>query len=258
MTSNKLKIIAVISMLIDHFAYYFYYAISEDVYTWCRIIGRISMPIFVYILVQGYFNTKNIKKYKLRLLVAAIVTQILIIITKYININYYSYYTISVYEFLNILFSMFLSIILIYIIDKKIIYVNTRITSILDKIVRIVLMFIIVLLYLKLPLDYSYFLPILAIAIYVIEKVRIYFKWNYSNINYKTILGTVLFVILAISGIVLSEISFFAVFALIFILFYNGKLEKKSMFLKYIFYLFFPLQHVILYFLAMVLYDKLI
>ena len=61
MTSNKLKIVAVIFMLIDHFAYYFYYAMPSEVYTLGRILGRMSMPIFVYLLVQGYFNTKNIK-----------------------------------------------------------------------------------------------------------------------------------------------------------------------------------------------------
>lgn len=258
MTSNKLKIIAVISMVIDHFAYYFHYAISTEVYTWCRIFGRISMPIFVYLLVQGYFNTKNIKKYEFRLIIAAIITQVLILIMKYINVNYYSYYTIGVYDILNILFSMFLSVILIRLIDRKIIYANTFVSSVLDKLLRIILMFVIVVLYLKLPFDYNYFLPILAVVIYVVEKFREYFELEYSDVNYKTILGVVLFIILVLSSTILSEINSFATFALIFILLYNGKLEKKSNFLKYVFYLIFPLQHIILYFLAMVLYNNLI
>lgn len=257
MTSNKLKIVAIISMLIDHFAYYFYYAISSNVYMWSRILGRISMPIFVYLLIQGYFNTKSIKKYKIRLLVAAIVTQVFIIGMKYINLNYYSYYTISIYEILNILFSMFLSMILICLIDRKIIHANTFISTILDKLIRLVSMAVILVLYLKLPFDYKYFLPVLAIAIYIIERFREYFEWDFSNVRYKIVLGVILFILLFMSRLIISEIASFSVFAIIFIFLYNGKLGKKSKVLRNIFYLFFPLNHTIFYFLAMVLYNKL-
>lgn len=258
MTNNKLKIIATIFMLIDHFALYFYYAIPTEVYTWCRILGRISMPVFVYLLVQGYFNTKSIRKYKTRLLIGAIFTQILIVIMKYINLNYCSYYVTNVYELLNILFSMFLSMILICLIDRKILYANTFISSIFDKLIRLILMFIIGVLYLKLPFDYIYFLPILAIAFYVIERLREFYEWDFSSIIYKACLAVVACILLLCSGFIINVISSFSVLALIFILLYNGKLEKKSNFLKYIFYFVFPLQHFILYFLAMILYNKLV
>ena len=258
MTSNKLKIVAVIFMLIDHFAYYFYYAMPSEVYTLGRILGRMSMPIFVYLLVQGYFNTKNIKKYKIRLLISAIITQILILIMKYINIKYFSYYTTNVYEVLNILFSMYLSIILICLIDRKIIYANTFISSICDKLIRLFIMVFIVILYVKLQLDYLYFLPILAISFYIIERLREFFEWEISNIKYKIILCIVAGILLLISYKILNIISLFSVFALIFIILYNGERGKKGVFLKYIFYLFFPLQHITLYFLAMFLYNKLL
>lgn len=258
MTSNKLKIIAIISMLIDHFAYYFSNAISVEVYTVCRIIGRIAMPIFVYLLVQGYFNTKSLRKYKIRLFVAAIITQIVILAMKYINVSYYSSYVIGVYEFLNILFSLLLSLILICFIDRKIIYVNTFLASILDKLIRLAGILLIVIIYIKIPIDYNYFVPILAISVYIVEKLRELFDWNFKNFYYKSILGVVLFVLLISSGIILSELNFFAIFSIIFILLYNGKLEKKSKILKYVFYYFFPFQHVVLYLLAMLLHDKLI
>lgn len=258
MTSNKLKIIAIISMLIDHFAYYFYNNISIELYTVCRVIGRVAMPIFVYLLVQGYFNTKSLRKYKIRLFVAAIITQITIMIMKHINDSYYSTYVIGVYEFFNILFSLLLSLILICLIDRKIIYANTFFVSVLDKLIRLAGMILIVIIYIKIPFDYDYFVPILAVTVYIVEKVREFYNWDFKNFYYKIILGVVMFVLLISSGIILSELNFFAIFSVIFILLYNGKLEKKSKILKYVFYYFFPFQHIVFYFLAMVLQGKLV
>lgn len=258
MNTNNLKIVAVIFMIIDHFAYYFHYAISTELYTWCRILGRISMPIFVYLLVQGYFNTKSLKKYKIRLFISAVITQGLILIVKYINLKYYNYYTINVYDILNILFSMFLSLILICLIDRKVLYANNFITSVFDKLIRLAFIIGIVILYLKLNFDYKYFLPLLAISIYIVEKFREFFEWEICNIWYKVILVNVLVILLILSSVILSEINLFAILSILFIVFYNGKLWKKSKFMKYIFYIIFPLQHIILYLSAMILYTKLI
>lgn len=38
-------------------------------------LGRIAFPIFAFLLVEGYFHTKNLKKYLLRLLIGAIVSE---------------------------------------------------------------------------------------------------------------------------------------------------------------------------------------
>lgn len=255
MTSNKLKIIAIISMLIDHFAYYFYYAIPEEVYVYCRALGRVSMPIFVYLLVQGYFNTKNIKKYKLRLLIFAVITQCLIIGMKYVNINYYSGYVTNAYNSLNILFSLFGSMLLICLIDRKVIYANTFVASIIDKLIRIFLITFMVILFLKLPFEYKYFVPMLAIVMYIVEKIRVFFEWEYSNFYYKIILGLVVGILLLTSVFILNYISMFSVLSLIFIFMYNGKLGKKSKILKNTFYIFFPLQHVAWYYIAMIVHK---
>ena len=62
-SSFELKLIALICMIIDHVGYYFVNSISVNMYTACRIIGRISMPIFLFLIVQGYIHTRNFKKY---------------------------------------------------------------------------------------------------------------------------------------------------------------------------------------------------
>ena len=43
---------------------------------WLTCIGRISFPIFAFMIVEGYFHTKNLKKYVQRLLVFAILSEI--------------------------------------------------------------------------------------------------------------------------------------------------------------------------------------
>ena len=58
MTSFVLKIIAMITMCIDHVGNaYFHHA------TFMNLIGRIAFPIFAFQISEGYIHTKNLKKY---------------------------------------------------------------------------------------------------------------------------------------------------------------------------------------------------
>lgn len=256
MSSNNLKIIAIICMIIDHVGYYFYYTLSSNIYVICRIIGRVSMPIFAYLIVQGYFNTKSIRKYKLRLLACAIITQIAFLVLKYINLHYYNFYMIEIYNILNILFSLFLSLEIICLIDRKIFYANVFFIEILDKLVRLVFLIIIVFLYTKFEFDYLFLVPVIAICLYIFEKLRLYFDYDICNFKYKLILGCIMFGLLILSGFVVGELNFLSIFAIFIIIFYNGKLGKKNIFLRNLFYIIFPLHHTLLYFLAMFLYTK--
>ena len=63
-----LQIIAMITMLIDHIG-----AIKDI--TVFRIIGRLSMPIYAWFLSYAIQHTKDIKQYKKRLLIIAIISQ---------------------------------------------------------------------------------------------------------------------------------------------------------------------------------------
>jgi len=43
---------------------------------WLTCIGRLTFPIFAFMIVEGYFHTKNLKKYVCRLFVFAILSEI--------------------------------------------------------------------------------------------------------------------------------------------------------------------------------------
>lgn len=70
LTSYHLKLIAALTMLVDHVGVLFY----PDV-DWLRAIGRVSFPLFVWLLVQGEARTKNIWRYGLRLGLLGLVSQ---------------------------------------------------------------------------------------------------------------------------------------------------------------------------------------
>lgn len=74
-SSNALKMIAIIAMLIDHCAAAFNIE-NMMLYSLMRFIGRITAPIMFYMIVEGYHHTRNVNKYTLRLGVFAIISYI--------------------------------------------------------------------------------------------------------------------------------------------------------------------------------------
>lgn len=71
MSSFALKILALITMTIDHIGF----AILPQV-SILRMIGRLSFPIFAFQISVGYKNTQSKEKYIFRMLLFTLVSQI--------------------------------------------------------------------------------------------------------------------------------------------------------------------------------------
>ncbi|MBU4031120.1 conjugal transfer protein TraX, partial [Patescibacteria group bacterium] len=56
-------------MVADHVGFLFFPHIL-----WLRIIGRISLPIFAFLIGEGYEKTSNVKKYFFRLAIFALIS----------------------------------------------------------------------------------------------------------------------------------------------------------------------------------------
>ena len=71
LTGNKLKIIAAVSMLIDHIGLIFLPHL-----TILRILGRLAMPIFAYMIAEGCRYTKNKLRYFLGVFILGVLCQV--------------------------------------------------------------------------------------------------------------------------------------------------------------------------------------
>lgn len=89
LNGNQLKLIAVLSMIIDHTGYMFFCSVLGGtvetaleqpglykIYLMLRLIGRIAFPIFAYLLVEGFFHTHSRKDYILRMGIFALISEL--------------------------------------------------------------------------------------------------------------------------------------------------------------------------------------
>ena len=87
LSSFWLKIIALLTMTIDHVGFFL-----EDNYTYdwlpdlsnvFRIIGRFALPLFCFMIAEGAIHTKNFRKYALKLGIMASLISVVLIVTGY-------------------------------------------------------------------------------------------------------------------------------------------------------------------------------
>lgn len=75
LSGSTLKVIALVSMVTDHGAYY----LMEHgtlLYEVMRCFGRIAFPVFAFLIAEGFRHTRNRMKYFLQLLGFAVVSEV--------------------------------------------------------------------------------------------------------------------------------------------------------------------------------------
>lgn len=213
LSNFDLKILAIITMTIDHIGAIMYPNI--DIF---RIIGRISFPIFAFLLAEGFNHTSNKLKYFLRLFLFAIITQ-------------------PIYDYafnnreLNILFTFSLSFLLLSSLEfiKKIISKYSKgIENYLYKTVFYSLTYILFVLFsIILNVDYQALGISLVFIFYLVPNLYLSF----------------LLYLLAVIFLATNTIQFYSLLSFLFIYMYNGEKGKN---IKYFFYLYYPLHLLIL------------
>lgn len=215
-----LKIIAIVAMLIDHIAAVFVNS-NTELYLIMRAIGRIAFPIFCFLIVEGYFHTRNVYKYMTRLAIFALISEI--------PFNLCFYRTTLEWSHQNVFFTLFIGLLAIFGIELV-----KKAQGIYD-IRTIILQFVIIILamgaaaYLK--TDYSMLGILIVICFYV----------NRGNLLQ---IAIAMFVITFCLG---NRLQLFSLLALIPIYLYNG---QKGRSMKYFFYVFYPAHLMILYLIA--------
>lgn len=206
MSVFTIKMIAIITMIIDHVGLFLVPEQAEF-----RIIGRLSFPLFAWLIANGARHTKNINLYLVRLFVFGLISQIPFSLPHQV---------VGVPHGLNVLFTLFLGLLCIKIIKEDL---NTALKMLLVVVFGLVAeMF---------QTDYG------LIGVLSIVGFYLYFDDFKGMLVWQTVLWVFL---------LFSPIQPLAILSLIFIYFYNGKPGPKA---KYLFYIVYPLQFLIFYFL---------
>ena len=106
MNSKMLKIIAMVTMLIDHIGSKLYPELDI-----LRFIGRIAFPLYAFMVVEGVLKTKDIKKYLLKLGALALVTEPIY--------NLFQNNTILYLDAQNVIFTLLLGALLVHISEES-------------------------------------------------------------------------------------------------------------------------------------------
>lgn len=216
MNSFLLKIFACFSMFLDHLGRIVTPAIYPLVY-----IGRFAFPIFAFQISEGVTHTKNIKKYMLRLLIFALISQI----------PFYLYLTKTG---LNVFFTLLFGVIAIYIYKelsaKKLLPLGILAVGIIAYISYL------------LKTDYNWYGVLIIFLFYIAKNKKVLMALGFLTLT------TIMYLIKIINfgsahPVYLWQLTC-TLLAIIPILLYNGKQGHK---VKYAIYLFYPLHILILY-----------
>ena len=99
-----LKIFAIVGMTLDHIGIVFGDHMPLAAKTALYALGGLTFPIMAYLLGEGFRHTRNVKKYALRLLFFAILTQIP--------------YSWTLFKQANVLFTLLLGLLLLWLYER--------------------------------------------------------------------------------------------------------------------------------------------
>lgn len=217
-----LKIIACLTMVLDHVKY----AIPETRCFITEYLGRMSYPLFAFLLTEGFCHTSNLKRYYQRLIVFAVLSQIPFMLFRTL---------VGEWRMLNILFTLLLGLMAITFLEKcnKKYYKSIPIILVitfLGKLLRV---------------DYGWYGVACVVVFYGFRKNGFLRVVAFALLNL-IYYANRLYMADTMKNVILYA---FATFPAILILFYNGKLGHKT---KYAYYLFYPLHMLILYSISLI------
>jgi len=207
-----LKWAAIVTMTIDHVG-----AALYPQYEALRLIGRLSFPLFSYILVLGLENTRNVRNYFIRLFLFAIISQV----------PFYLAFGMEPFESLNIFFTLSSGLAFIYFYQRK-----DALLALFPVLASLILHF-----------DYGIYGILLIGCMYLIRK--------------DVELGAVSVILLNLAFSFMWPTQFISLFALPIILLHNRRAsemaEEASIkvtyppWKKYLYYAYYPLHLLALY-----------
>lgn len=212
LSGNTLKILAALSMLIDHVGLMFFPRVP-----FLRVLGRLALPIYAFMIAEGCKYTRNRKRYFLTLFLLAAVCQSV-------------YYFVDGTLYFSILVTFSLSVLMVYALDA--------VKGVPGPVTVLALVSAVAAVYVlnqRFTIDYGFWGCMLPVFASVFHKT----KYDRIPLNVAMLGIGLLFLALDFGGN-----QWFALLSLPLLLCYSGKRGNWSM--KYFFYIFYPAHLVIL------------
>lgn len=219
MNRNTIKLLAIAAMTLDHIALLFI-APGSALYFFMRLIGRITAPIMSFMLAEGFRYTRSRRKYLLRLVAFALISQ-----PFYFRMLFGRAPT-SALEYLthwNVMFTLAIALVSLMLLESK-----------LPQTLRLILMGV------SISLaqfgDWSYMIPVWAVIFYVLRddcRKRTMFFMLASLVMIRTLL------LAEPERAAALSYQYGTLLALIPLQLYNGERGKSN---NRVFYLYYPLH----------------
>lgn len=231
LTSNMLRVLAMSFMICDHL-----WAKVVPGNDWMTYVGRMTFPIFAFMISEGFIHTSNLKKYISRLLIFALISEIPF------NLFYGGSWFYPYHQ--NVMFTLLFGLLAIMLIDKA--KKNRDAKTIVKSALLVILLGIASFIGF---VDYGFWGFLIIIMFYLFRDFP--FAWL-AQLAAMIIINCELFegqfIIVDLFG---KNFEFatqgFAVFSLIPIWLYGGRKGKSSKIMQYGFYAFYPLHMIIIY-----------
>nr|WP_106780804.1 TraX family protein [Lysinibacillus timonensis] len=225
MTSTQLKYIAIILMFFDHlFAMFLDQSSLEGALS--RIPGRVVAPIMCYLIAEGFFYTSNVHKYIKRLLIFSVIS----------HFPYVLYFDITWWRGTSVFWSLTLGLVALAVVKNN---KNPLYLKVLAVIVCCIL---------AVPADW-YYIGVLWIVFFGIFRGDI----GKQLLSF-AVIGIFLHVVHSVydyGWLWLNQLGMFLAVPLL--LLYKGKQGRKSKFLKWGFYIFYPFHLLLLYYIYIII-----
>lgn len=231
LNGNQLKLIAVLSMGLDHIGLTLYngvmggtldpvaeYPVLSVVYVLLRMLGRIAFPIFTYLVVEGFCHTRSRKKYILRIGLFALISEI--------PFNLFLAERLFYPEYQNVFFTLFIGLCMMAAMEA----IRRRLFGEAGMLLQLAVVIAACALAWVLRTDYQFY-GIMLIAI---------FYWFRGNPKWQCLLGFVWQMNCELSW--MFRLGLLVSFLLLYL--YNGERGKRKF--GYFFYLFYPVHLLVL------------
>lgn len=248
-TSKTLKIMAMVLMLIDHIGYGFVrycnyntYPFIPSLYRDLRLIGRLSFPLFCFMLAEGFVYTSNKIRYLIRLVICFFISEIPYDLMCMREINFM--------KKTNVFMTLALGFICMYIIELVLEKIKQPLWGLI--VAAIACIPVAAFQHYIVVGDYGVVGMLAIVAIYLINRFLVvdamYFSLPIDNIKH-VIAITVAVIILAIP----NDTELMALADILPMALYNGKRGKMSKVLQYFAYIFYSLHITIIVLLRTVI-----